>query len=130
MSRNSALKSVSSSTAKMWSLRLPPSVSLRRPRNWPGIAVESSSLDAETKKAMPWLLRSAYCPKMAKTKVVEKDRAAPAPVPFASPSPRNGRGDGWKAWPFVWMVPLVSMSRPLGMTTAPSSVRFTPAKPL
>ncbi|CAM0906436.1 unnamed protein product [Alopecurus aequalis] len=124
MSRNSALKRVSSSTAKMWAPRLPPSVPLSRPKNWPGRAVESTSLDAETKKAMPWLLRSAYCPKIAKTKVVEKDRVA-----FGAAAP-NGSGDGWKAWPFVWPVPLVSMRRPFGMTAAPSSVRFAPAKPL
>ncbi|CAM0906389.1 unnamed protein product [Alopecurus aequalis] len=123
MSRNSVLKMVSSSTAKMRSLRLPPSVPLSRPKNWPVSAVESTSLDAATKKAMPWLPRSAYCPKIAKTKVVEKDRVAFRAV-------RNGSGDGWKACPFVSLVPLVSMRRPSGMRAAPSSVRFAPAKPL
>jgi hypothetical protein len=65
---------------------------------------------------------------MANTKAVEKDLAA---VAFGAPWSRNGRGDGWIAWSFVWRVPLVSTRRPLGATAAaPSSVRFAPAKPL
>uniref|UniRef100_A0A0E0LMJ7 Uncharacterized protein n=1 Tax=Oryza punctata TaxID=4537 RepID=A0A0E0LMJ7_ORYPU len=119
---NSALKSVSNSTAKTpAALRLPvvAPVPLKRPRNWPGSAAANTSADAETKKARPWLLKSAYCPKMANTNVVEKDLAA-----------RSGSGDGWKAWPFIWMEPLVSMRRPLAVTVAtPSRVRLAPEKP-
>uniref|UniRef100_A0A0E0LMJ9 Uncharacterized protein n=1 Tax=Oryza punctata TaxID=4537 RepID=A0A0E0LMJ9_ORYPU len=56
---------------------------------------------------------------MANTNVVEKDLAA-----------RSGSGDGWKAWPFIWMEPLVSMRRPLAVTVAtPSRVRLAPEKP-
>jgi hypothetical protein len=62
MSRNSALKIVSSSTAKTCALLLPLEVSLRRPRNLPGSAADSTALSAATKKARPLLLRSAYCP--------------------------------------------------------------------
>ncbi|BAT02288.1 Os07g0575733 [Oryza sativa Japonica Group] len=56
---------------------------------------------------------------MANTNVVEKDLAA-----------RSGSGDGWNAWPFIWMDPLVSMRRPLAVTVAaPSRVRLAPEKP-
>nr|CAB3454743.1 unnamed protein product [Digitaria exilis] len=127
MSWKSALKSVSSSTAKTWELRFPLSVSLSRPRNWPGRAVYSTDLSEATKKARPWLLRSAYGPKMAKTKVVEKDRAAVAFRAFGS---RNGSGDGCNAWPFFWMVPLVSIRRPFAVTVAaPSRTKLSPSPP-
>ncbi|XBI98755.1 hypothetical protein VPH35_018958 [Triticum aestivum] len=112
--------------AKMLALWLP----LLRPKGWPDNAAESTSEDEEMKKARPRTLRSACWPwpKMAKTKVVEKDRTGP--VPF-DPEPNSSKG-GWKAWPFIFLVaPLVSMSRPFGMTMlAPPSVRFAPAKPL
>ncbi|XBI88797.1 hypothetical protein VPH35_026713 [Triticum aestivum] len=112
MSRKSVFWIVSSSTAKIRAVRLPSLLLLRRPKYWPGSAVESTSVEAEMKKAMPGLLR--------------KDRTAP--VPFVSE--RNGRGDGWKAWPFIGIVPLVSKRRPFDVTAAPSSVRFAPVKPL
>jgi hypothetical protein len=64
----------------------------------------STALSAATKKDRTWLLNSAYGPKIANAKVVEKDRAA---VAFRALGSRNGKADGWKAWPVFWMVPLV-----------------------
>ena len=77
---------------------------------------------------------------MPKTKATEKDRtgtAAVVDVPFGDGDPacgggpRRRRGVGWNAWPFSWVVPLVSSTRPSGVTVAePSRVRFAPVKPL
>ena len=101
------------------------SAALTRPRKWPGSAVEKFLL-AETTNAMPWLLTSGYWPMMPNTKAVEKDATA-----CCSFAPWKRSGVGWKACPFSAVVPLVSMSRPSGVTVAmPSRERFAPEKPL
>lgn len=61
---------------------------------------------------------------MANTYVTAND----CTVPFGFL--RKWNGVGWKAWPLSRRVPLVSSSRPFGVTEAmPSRVRFTPVKP-
>ncbi|KAJ1256869.1 hypothetical protein BS78_K278300 [Paspalum vaginatum] len=52
MSRNSGLRMVSSSTAKMWFVVLPLFWLLKRPRNWLGDAADRFLMGA-TKKASP-----------------------------------------------------------------------------
>ncbi|BAF15312.1 Os04g0531600 [Oryza sativa Japonica Group] len=125
MSWNSGLSMVSSSTAKMLLSALPLSVTLRMPRYWPALKVESRVLGATT-NAMPLSLSTVKLDTMAKTNAAEKDWTAPPAAP-----PRRRIGVGWNACPAIWFVPLLSTRRPLGATAAmPSSVRLAPPKPL
>ncbi|ONL96054.1 hypothetical protein ZEAMMB73_Zm00001d028453 [Zea mays] len=124
MSRNSGLRTVSSSTARMWLLGLPLSLMLRSPRYCAPVASERLLLGAST-KARPWSLSWACSETMANTKVAENDRRAAL---LAGPWKKR-RGAGKNAWPLVCLS-LVRASRPLGVTAAaPSSVRFAPVKP-
>jgi hypothetical protein len=72
---------------------------------------------------MPWPQLSSSGQRMPNTKEAENDRAAVDAL-------RKQNGDGWMAWAFCRSVPLVSSSRPAGVTAAaPPRVRLALAKP-
>ncbi|TVU15104.1 hypothetical protein EJB05_38606, partial [Eragrostis curvula] len=119
MSLNSELRMVSNSTANRWLVALPLVAELTSPMNCPGSAEVKLRLWATT-NAMPWLLRSSNAPMMPMTKAVEKDSMAV--LLLGARWSRSGAG---------WLVPLVSISSPSGVTVAiPSKLRFAPLNPL
>uniref|UniRef100_A0A0D9YQP5 Uncharacterized protein n=1 Tax=Oryza glumipatula TaxID=40148 RepID=A0A0D9YQP5_9ORYZ len=93
---------------------------------------EERSLVGVMTRAMPWLPTPGEAVMMPNTKDAEKDRTAAFFSPPSGDDDSSKRsGVGWNAWPLTCGLPLVSSSRPSGVTMAvPSRVRsFTPAKP-
>uniref|UniRef100_A0A0E0CJG5 Uncharacterized protein n=1 Tax=Oryza meridionalis TaxID=40149 RepID=A0A0E0CJG5_9ORYZ len=93
---------------------------------------DERSLVGVMTRAMPWPPTPGKAVTMPNTKDAEKDRTAAAfsPPSGDDDSPKRS-GVGWNAWPLTCGLPLVSSSRPSGVTMAvPSRMRsFTPAKP-
>ncbi|KAJ6843929.1 L-type lectin-domain containing receptor kinase IV.2-like [Iris pallida] len=74
--------------------------------------------------AKPWPLSLGFLETIANTKVVEKERG----LPTGSDLKLNGAG--WKAWPCMLNVVLVSWRRPFdAIDEMPSRLRLAPPKP-
>ncbi|KAJ6805153.1 L-type lectin-domain containing receptor kinase IV.2-like [Iris pallida] len=78
---------------RTWLVAFPLSLKLNSPKYWFGSAVEKSVV-GDTTKTSPRPRIKLYLGIIAKTKVVENDRAVPGAV-----SDLNLKGLGWKACP-------------------------------